>query len=236
MGPIETAKRQVLDACRELLDAGYLAGTGGNISVRVIGQAAMGVTPSNLDYSQLSADEICVVDWSLQTITGTLRPSVESGMHSTVYQMRQDVGVIIHTHQPYASSLSLINKPIPALFDEQVRFLGRSVEIIPYAPSGTGFLKRNIARKLGSGNNAYILQNHGVLCFGPTVERAIFNVHLLEKCALTYLLALCSGESVNTIPLVIREIIVGKLRKDEAQTAEYFRKGEPLPDIRQKAY
>src|SRR6185369_7169206 len=97
----------------------------------------------------------------------------------------------------YASAIALINKPLPALFDEQVRFLGRSVEVVPYAPSGTGFLKQNIVKKIRSGNNAYILQNHGVLCFGVTIQRAIFNVELLEKCALTYLLALCSGEKVN---------------------------------------
>jgi hypothetical protein len=38
------------------------------------------------------------------------------------------------------------------------------VEIIPYAPSGTPFLKKNVRRKVGSGNNAFILQNHGVWC------------------------------------------------------------------------
>ena len=67
-------------------------------------------------------------------------------MHAAVYQERPDVNAIVHTHQPYASALALVRQPIPALFDEQVRFLGRSVEIIDYAPSGTGFLKQERAQ------------------------------------------------------------------------------------------
>ena len=77
---------------------------------------------------------------------------------------------IVHTHQVYASALAIMNAPIPALFDEQVRFLGRSVEIVNYAPSGTGFLKKQIVSKLGNHCNAYILQNHGALCLGITAE------------------------------------------------------------------
>ncbi len=39
-------------------------------------------------------------------------------------RMRPDVNAIVHTHQPYASALALVRRPIPALFDEQARFLG----------------------------------------------------------------------------------------------------------------
>jgi L-fuculose-phosphate aldolase len=119
----------------------------------------------------------------------------------------------------YASTLALIDAPIPALFDEQARFLGRSVPIIPYAPSGTGFLKNTIARHIRDRNNAYILQNHGVLCFGHDLERAAHNVEILEKCALAYLLALCTERQVSKIPLAVREIAFAKLRGDQKKAA-----------------
>ncbi len=67
-------------------------------------------------------------------------------MHAAIYEERADVGCVIHTHQVYASALALIDTPIPALYDEQVRWLGRSVEIIPYAPSGTGFLEEEYCK------------------------------------------------------------------------------------------
>jgi ribulose-5-phosphate 4-epimerase/fuculose-1-phosphate aldolase len=208
-------KQQVLEYSQALLEAGYLSGTGGNLSVRVKGENALAVTPSNFDYADMQVDDICVVDFSLNQIEGAHKPSIESGMHAAVYEERADVGCVIHTHQVYASALALIDTPIPALYDEQVRWLGRSVEIIPYAPSGTGFLKKNIAKMVKNKHNAYILKNHGALSLGPNPERAMHNVFLLEKCALTYILALCTEKEVSKIPLAIREIAFAKLRKDQ---------------------
>lgn len=215
-----SAKQQVVNTCHALLNRGYLKATEGNISVRILGQQQMAITPSNYDYAKMQEDDICVLDFDLKQVEGAMKPSIESGMHTAVYLNRPDVHTIIHTHQPYASALALINKPIPALFDEQVRFLGRSVEIIPYAPSGTSFLKNKVKGKIKNGSNAYILQNHGVLVLGGNTERAIHNMALLEKCALTYLLALLTAEKISKIPLAIREIAFAKLRADEKKFAQ----------------
>jgi len=208
-------KQQVVEYSQALVEQGFLSGTGGNLSVRVADRAAMAITPSNFDYMQMTAEDVCVVDWETRQLEGARKPSIESGLHSAVYEGRADVGCVIHTHQVYASALALIEAPIPALFDEQVRWLGRSVEIIPYAPSGTGFLKKNIARMVKNKHNAYILKNHGALILGPDAERALHNVLLLEKCALTYLLALCTEKDITKIPLPVREIAFAKLRKDQ---------------------
>ncbi|NMC47780.1 MAG: class II aldolase/adducin family protein [Chloroflexi bacterium] len=211
----QVQKQSVVDICRTLLQKGYLKATEGNVSIRVPDENAFAITPSSYDYALMQCDDICVLDVDLAPLAGGRKPSIESAMHAAVYHARPDVQVIIHTHQPYASALGIMHKPIPALFDEQVRFLGRSVEIIPYAPSGTPFLKKNVRRKVGSGNNAFILQNHGVLVFGTDEAQAVHNMALLEKCALVYLLALLSDEKISQIPLAVREIAFSKLRPDE---------------------
>ncbi len=214
-----SSKELVVATCHTLLERGYLKATEGNVSVRVPGRALFAVTPSNYDYAMMQPDDICVLDYDLRRVSGTMKASIEAGMHAAVYQQRPDVNAIIHTHQPYASALALIDKPIPALFDEQVRYLGRGVEIVRYAPSGTSFLKSRVKAKLGNGDNAYILANHGVLVLGGDTERAVHNMALLEKVALDYLLALLSGEKAATIPLPIREIAFAKLRADEKKLA-----------------
>jgi ribulose-5-phosphate 4-epimerase/fuculose-1-phosphate aldolase len=216
-------KQQIVDTAQHLVEKGYLMATGGNLSIRIPGQAAFAVTPSNYDYMKMTAGDVVVLDFDLKTLEGERKPSVESSLHAAVYGTRSDVNAVVHTHQMYASALALINAPIPALFDEQVRFLGRSVEIIPYAPSGTGFLRNAIAKHIKNHNNAYILQNHGALCFGTDVERACHNVEILEKCSLAYLLALCSERPTSKIPLPIREIAFAKLRGDQKKAA----RGEP---------
>ena len=200
MPKFDSSKQQVVDICRTLLERGYLKATEGNISVRVFEEPAIAITPSNYDYNKMVPDDICILDYELNPIEGERKASIESGMHAAIYKLRPYTHAVIHTHQPYASALGLINEPIPALFDEQVRFLGRSVEIIPYGPSGTESLIGKVEKKLKTGNNAYILKNHGVLVMGNDPERAIFNMALLEKCALTYLLALCTEKKVSKIP------------------------------------
>ena len=220
MSEYQPYKQQVVDTCHTLLERGYLKATEGNISARVKNQNAFAITPSNYDYAKMQVDDICILDFEMQQIEGRMKPSIESGMHAAVYQERADVRCIIHTHQPYASALALIKMPIPSLFDEQVRFLGRSVDIIPYAPSGTGFLKNVVKSKVKNNNNAFILQNHGVLVFGRTMEQAIHNMALLEKCALTYLLAIMTEKKISKIPFPIREIAFAKLRADEKKFAE----------------
>ena len=223
MGQYDLSRQRVVDTVRLLVEKDYFKGTGGNLSVRVEGQQAFAITPSNYDYLKMTPGDVCVLDWQTNVLDATLKPSIESSLHAAVYQVRADVNVIIHSHQLYASTLALIDAPIPALFDEQVRYLGRSVEIVPYAPSGTGFLKKNVQSKVRDGHNAYILKNHGALVLGTDAERAVQNLELLEKCALAYLLALCTERRVTRIPLAIREIVFAKLRKDEKKFARLNR-------------
>jgi len=215
MGQFDSARGQVVATAQKLVAKGYLMATGGNISVRIAGADAFAITPSNYDYMKMVPEDVCVLDFDLNVLAGTLMPSVESAMHAAIYQVRPDVNTVVHTHQVYASTLALINAPIPGLFDEQVRFLGRTVAIIPYAPSGTKALKDTIAKHVRDHNNAYIMKNHGALCFGHDAERAGHNVEILEKASLAYLLALCTGNKVSKIPLVVREVAFAKLRKDQ---------------------
>ncbi|QKW14277.1 aminotransferase class III-fold pyridoxal phosphate-dependent enzyme [Verrucosispora sp. NA02020] len=228
------SRQHVVDMCRTMLARGYLKATEGNVSVRVPGHRLYAVTPSNYDYDRMRVEDICLVDFDGKHVpdgTGAdLKPSIECGMHANIYRERPDVNAIVHTHQPYASALAFLRKPIPALTDEQVRFLGREVAIIDYAPSGTGFLARNVQKKVASGDNAFIIANHGVVAVGTDPDRAVFNMALLEKVSIAYLLALTSETGkVYTIPTAIREIAFGKLRADEKRIAAQITEAvEPL--------
>ncbi len=220
MSAFEAQKKEVVETAQALVKKGFLMATGGNLSLRIPGREAFAVTPSNYDYMKMTPQDICVLDLNLKEVESHLEPSVEAGMHAAVYQARPDVNAIVHTHQPYVSALTLIKAPIPALFDEQARFLGRSVDIIPYAPSGTGFLKRTVARHVRNHNNAFMLQNHGALVLGHDMQRAVHNVEILEKCALAYLIAICSERKISRIPLAVREIAFAKLRQDQKKIVQ----------------
>ena len=229
------SRQHVVDMCRTMLERGYLKATEGNVSVRIPGHRLYAVTPSNYDYDKMRIDDICVVDFDGNHIpdesSPVMAPSIEAGMHANVYRARPDVNAIVHTHQPYASALAFLRKEIPALTDEQVRFLGKRVAIIDYAPSGTGFLARKVEKKIASGDNAFIIANHGIVALGTDPVRAVFNMALLEKVSIAYLLSLLTESGkVHTIPDWVREIAFTKLRKDEKRIAAQIT--ESVPSVR----
>jgi glutamate-1-semialdehyde 2,1-aminomutase len=222
MTTYKTCKKDVLAASLWLSEQGYfgsLRGSGGNVSMRG-GQAALVITPSSLSYQAMTAEDIFVLGLDLEVIEGqsALKPSMEAGMHASIYRRRPDVQAIVHTHQVYGSVFALLNTPIPALFDEVAFSLGTSVEIIPYAVSGSPELAQNVETKLSNNANAYIIQNHGILALGKTLEKAILHAELLEKVAHIYYLALSTGKPVTTLPEAIVQLVAA-MRDHEVKSA-----------------
>lgn len=195
-------RREVLDSSLWLAEHGYLGrlSSGGNISVRVPGEKSIAITPSGRTYFSLAPNDICVIDFDRNPIKGSLAPSIEAGLHIGVYRKRPDVNAVIHTHQPFASTLAIINKPIPALFDEIVVEIGHEVDIVPYAFSGSAELVDNLTGKLDNQCHCYLIQNHGAVSLGADMPRALRNSELLEAVARIYYQALATGADIQTLP------------------------------------
>jgi len=227
MGRYENYKRKILKYSQTIAREGYVVGSGGNISVRVEGEEALAITPSGMDYFNLSADDICIVNYDSTLVEGDHRPSVETGFHIAIYRNRLDVNAVIHTHQTFASVFALLNRPIPALFDEQVLHLGNIIDIVPYAVSGSPDLVKNVASKLGNQCNCYLIQNHGALCLGMNLDDTLRNVKLLEKTARVYYYALTLEKKVKTIPEPVAEVFFGILKNE--QEKEISRKAGQRP-------
>lgn len=187
MSRFDDARRRVLEAALTLADQGYLPGTGGNIALR-IGSDAFAVTPSAADYYTLVPDDICVLDLqSLKPLEARRKPSVESGLHARLLRFRPDFAASIHTHQPVASAVALVGRPLPVAGERERAALGAVVPIVPYAPSGTWFLARAFEKTLRRDTGAYILRNHGIVCGGETMEAAMDNVRILEMVSARFL-------------------------------------------------
>ena len=206
-----------------LSDHGYFGsvlGSGGNVSVRINGENSFAITPSGMTYQDLTPNDICILDFEKNRIEGTQEPSMECGMHIAVYKGRPDVNAVVHTHQSKASIFAVINRPIPALFDEVCMNIGEIVDVVPYALSGSLKLAENVEGKLENGCNCYILQNHGTLSLGFTIDKACLYAELLEKVATVYADALSVGQKISTLPeettTLFRQIRNGT-RKDKEQ-------------------
>ncbi len=223
MSRYDDYKQRVLRMSRTLSEQGYFGsrtGTAGNVSMLVDGEEAVVVTPTRLGYDVMTPDDICVVDFELGPIEGDRKPSIETPMHVAAYRTRPDVSAVIHTHQTYASALSILNQPIPPLFDEVALAIGNLVDVVPYALSGTRELHDSVARKLANRCHCYIIQNHGALCVGPDLDRTFTFVELLEKIATIYIHALATGRPVTTLPeAVVAQLFAAVIERQDSEVA-----------------
>jgi L-ribulose-5-phosphate 4-epimerase len=214
-------KREVLEVSRRLSEGGYFgtkSGTAGNVSMLVEGEEAIAITPTRMRYDMMRPEDICIVDFNLHSIEGSHQPSIESPMHVAAYQVRRDINAVIHTHQVYASSISILNLPIPPLFDEVTLAIGDIVDVIPYALSGTHELHEAVARKLANRCHCYLIQNHGALCVGEDLDNTFTYVELLEKISAVYLHALASGKPISTLPEpVVEKLVASMMARQELE-------------------
>jgi len=196
-------RQKVLDSALWLSKNNYFGShlsSGGNVSARIPGENRFAITPSSVPYGELTAEEICLLDFDLNRMEGDLKPSIEAGMHATIYATRPDVNAVAHTHQFHASIFSVLNKPIPPLFDEITLHIGDQVEVVPYAISGSDALAAQVGHTVANGCACFIMQNHGALNLGKTLNQALRNAEFLEKIAKVYHSALSTGLPITTLP------------------------------------
>lgn len=99
-------RREIIDTGIELLEEKLVARTWGNISARIDADNYL-ITPSGLDYTSMREEDIVSVNIKTGEYTGIIRPSGEKGVHSAAYEVFDDVNFVVHTHQTYATAVSL---------------------------------------------------------------------------------------------------------------------------------
>ncbi len=73
--------------------------TFGNVSICDPSRKVMAIKPSGVDYTQLKAEDIVIVDLaSGDTVAGEMRPSSDTPTHRRLYQLFAAAGAIVHTH------------------------------------------------------------------------------------------------------------------------------------------
>ena len=176
----EQARADLVDTCVAMADAGFLAGTGGNLARRV-GPEHFLVTPSATDYYAMGPADICVMRLAdTEQVAGDKMASVESGLHARVLQARPDCTVSVHTPQPIASAYTLLGRPLRTKNVEISRLLGETVPCVAYAPSGTGELAQRVADAFDAATHACLMRNHGVVCVGRDMDEGRARVAALE--------------------------------------------------------
>jgi L-fuculose-phosphate aldolase len=190
-------RRQVLDVSVQVYRTQMARGTSGNVSARDPESGMIAITPSAIPYERLQEEDIVIIDPNGELVYGHQRPSSETPMHTLVYRERQDVNGIVHTHSLYATVFSVLNKELPVVTVPMAAF--GPVPVVPFRFPGSQELAEEVVRCLGYRQKAVLMQNHGALCVGNTVEEALECAIYTEEGAQVSYLALLAG-GLNPIP------------------------------------
>jgi L-fuculose-phosphate aldolase len=198
MGEWDSAKTEVWQATQEMWQLGLVTASGGNISIRLAaedGRELVAVTPTRIPYSEMTVEDIVVVDYDLEPVDGDGIPSSESLMHLGIYQGRPDVGGIVHTHSIFASVAAVTGEEIPPIIDEMVMIVGGGVRVADYGFPGTEDLAEKVCAALGE-RQAALLRNHGLVAVGRTAKEALRVCQLVERVAQIYVYAKLLGKAI----------------------------------------
>lgn len=174
-GEVAHAWEQLVATARRTVADRLVVGTSGNVSVRV-GDLVL-VTPSGVPYDRLAPDDVTGVDLDGRQVLGTLTPTSELPMHLAVHRTT-DARAVVHTHAVHATAVSTLVTELPSVH-YMTAALGGPVRVAPYATYGTEELARNLLHAL-TDRTACLLQNHGTLTYGTTLDQAYDRTAQLE--------------------------------------------------------
>lgn len=179
----ELDKRQaIIAACRRMNALGINQGTSGNISVRH-GDGLL-VTPTSVPYDAMTPDMIVFM-----TMDGAhanhQKPSSEWRFHRDILTSRSDVDAVVHAHPTYCTILAIMGLAIPPVHYMIAAAGGDSIRCAPYATFGTAELSDHAVRAL-EGRLACLLDHHGMIALGKTLDKAMWLAVEVETLARQY--------------------------------------------------
>lgn len=173
--------RAILEIGRRVWEKGFVAASDGNISVRFNDREVM-ATPSGRSKGFMAADEIVKIDMRGNKISGKGKPSTELPMHLLIYNSRPDVNAVVHCHPPAATGFAAAGLALDrALISEIILSLG-CVPLAEYGTPATEDITRPL-EPLIPHYDAILMANHGVVCYGTTLDSAYFKMETVEHFA-----------------------------------------------------
>lgn len=199
--PVEEGdeREALVKTLEELFAAGVITSTGGNVSVRVAGEAErVWITPNQLHKGRLSPDMLVKVDLDGNPVApGPRAPSSERLIHCSILRQNPQAGAVIHSHAPKATTLALTELPFLPISTEAA-FIGE-IPRIPFMMPGTPDLATAVAKAIGSGP-AVLMQNHGLVVAGADLHHAAMLTLVIEQTADKLLACHALGKAPPVLP------------------------------------
>ena len=192
---LEELKQKVHEA-NMLLPAYHLVTfTWGNVSAIDRESGLFVIKPSGVDYDKLSPEDMVVVDLEGNVVEGKYRPSSDTPTHLVLYKRFLQIGGIVHTHSPFATSWAQAGRGIPCYGTTHADYLYGEIpcirnltpqEIDEGYEENTGIVIADEFDRLGLDPVAMpgaLCKNHGPFTWGKDAHEAVHNAVVVEEVA-----------------------------------------------------
>ncbi|MBK7862868.1 MAG: class II aldolase/adducin family protein [Archangiaceae bacterium] len=194
----------LVKAAKHCWEGGLMPGTSGNVSMRI--PRGLLITPSGTTWSELSPSDLVELEPDGKPMRAFSNvPSSEWQLHVDLYDRRPEVNAIVHTHSRFATVISCLRRPIPAVHYMIAAAGVSQVRCADYATYGTRELGQNALRAL-EGAKACLLANHGLVALGATLKEATKVAFEIENVAALYWHALQAGQPVLLDDVEIKRV------------------------------
>jgi L-fuculose-phosphate aldolase len=197
LSPLDTVRQDIVTMCHHLYQRGFIAGTEGNVSVRVAPNR-LWITPSGAHKGFLRPEDLLLLEPNGQVRLGSGQPSSETPMHLMIYRCRPDVQAVMHAHPPIATALTVAGYEVEtSLLPEAVVALGE-VPTLPYQMPTTWAFAETVGHAMQQAE-AVMLANHGSVAVGRSLQTAFNTLETVERVAQIFYMAKTLGH-VQCLP------------------------------------
>ncbi|HEY1221418.1 MAG: class II aldolase/adducin family protein [Bryobacteraceae bacterium] len=180
-------REDIVQIGKLVFQKGWVAANDGNISLRLDAERIL-ATPTGVCKGMLHVDDLIVIDYQGNKLSGRLERTSEVAMHLKIYEMRSDIRAVVHAHPPVATGFATAGKPLNlGLLPEVVISLG-CVPLADYGLPGTPALTEPMLPLIPK-YDAILMANHGAVCYGEDVFKAYFRMETMEHFARIQLVA-----------------------------------------------
>ena len=167
------------EAGKAMYHSGLVAGTWGNLSVRVDDEYCV-VTPSGMDYDTLVPEDMVIMRMADYHTGSKRRPTIEYAMHCMLLRTRPEINAVVHTHSTYALTAAAVGLEVPSICDDQVQILGGSLKVSKRALAGTFEMAEAVVEAIKD-RAGCLVSSHGAVTLGRSLNEALAAAQVLEK-------------------------------------------------------
>ena len=225
---LEHLKEQVCKANLELPRYGLVTFTWGNVSAIDRASGLVVIKPSGVEYDEMTADDMVVVDLDGKVVEGRYKPSSDTPTHLVLYKAFANIAGIVHTHSRWATAWAQAGRGIPAYGTTHGDYFYGEIpctrKMTPaeiggaYEAETGNVIVETFAASDADAIPAVLVHSHGPFAWGKDAHEAVHNAVVLEEVAN---MALHTEQLNPQIPSMQQELLDKHYLRKHGKNAYY---------------